>query len=31
MGEAAGLASATSLKKGVLPHQLKWAEIKKPS
>ncbi len=28
MGEAAGLASAASLKQGVLPHELKWAEVK---
>ncbi|MBI4626501.1 MAG: FAD-dependent oxidoreductase [Verrucomicrobia bacterium] len=28
MGEAAGLASAVSLKKGVLPHELSWREIK---
>ena len=28
MGEAAGLAAAVSLKKGVLPHELTWTEIK---
>ncbi len=31
MGEAAGLASAASLKKGVLPQQLSWSEINKLS
>lgn len=28
MGEAAGLAAAVSVKKNVLPHELKWGEIK---
>lgn len=28
MGEAAGLASAASVKKGVMPHELKWSEVK---
>jgi hypothetical protein len=28
MGEAAGLASAVSVKKGRLPHELAWSEIK---
>lgn len=28
MGEAAGLASAVSLKKGRMPHELSWREIK---
>lgn len=28
MGEAAGLASATSVKKGVMPHELKWSGAK---
>lgn len=29
MGEAAGLASVTSLKKGRLPHEISWNEIKR--
>ena len=29
MGEAAGLASAVSLKKGRLPHELSWSEVKR--
>jgi hypothetical protein len=28
MGEAAGLASAASIKKGRLPHEISWKEIK---
>lgn len=28
MGEAAGLAAAVSIRKRVMPHELKWAEIK---
>jgi hypothetical protein len=28
MGEAAGLASAVSVKKGRLPHELSWSEVK---
>jgi hypothetical protein len=28
MGEAAGLASAASIKKGKLPHELSWSEVK---
>ncbi len=28
MGEAAGLAAAVSVKKSVMPHELKWGEIK---
>ena len=28
MGEAAGLTSAVSLKKGVMPHELSWKEVK---
>lgn len=28
LGEAAGLACAASLKKGVMPHQITWAEVK---
>ena len=29
MGEAAGLASAESVKRGVMPHELRWSEITK--
>jgi hypothetical protein len=28
MGEAAGLAAAVSIQKQVMPHELKWSEIK---
>jgi hypothetical protein len=28
MGEAAGLASVASLKKGVMPHEISWAQVK---
>lgn len=28
MGEAAGLAAAVSIRKNVMPHELRWAEIK---
>jgi hypothetical protein len=28
MGEAAGLASAVSLQKGRLPHEISWREVK---
>ncbi|MDG2389905.1 MAG: hypothetical protein P8M30_11350 [Planctomycetaceae bacterium] len=28
MGEAAGLAAAVSVKKNLMPHELKWREIK---
>ena len=28
MGEAAGLASAVSLRKGVMPHELSWQDVK---
>jgi hypothetical protein len=28
MGEAAGLASAVSVKRGRLPHELSWADVK---